>query len=404
MRVAVAWGQQQLELDVLDKNLVQPRRAPAAPSVPDPIQRMREILEHPLSYPALRRALTPEDHIVVVVDEHLPHLSGLLIPLLEHLRQADIRPDAITLLCLPPSTGQAWLDELPDDFQDVRIEVHQPGDRRKLAYLATTKQGRRIYLNRSAVEADQLVLLTRRSYDPLAGYAGAEAMLYPGLGDDAAIQEFAARLDYRSPGKKALPIQQEAQEVAWLVGAPFFVQVIEGSGSEIDSILAGPLESMREGQRLLDARWRVTVESRADVVIASVTGDPASHTIEDLARAFYSAARVVEPGGSIVLLTDAAPVLTRSFEIFRQHDDPGEALTVLRQEKPGDLAAGFMWASAAQQAKLYLLSHLPVELAEELFTVPLQNAQQARKLLTEHATCLILPDTHKTLAVIEKHS
>ena len=57
--------------------------------------------------------------------------------------------------------------------------------------------------------------------------------------------------------------------------------------------------------------------------------------------------------------------------------------------------------SAANQAKLYLLSGLANELAEELFTIPLQNAQQTRNLLTADATCLILPDAHKTLDVVE---
>ena len=42
-----------------------------------------------------------------------------------------------------------------------RFQVHDPADRKKLSYLATTRQGRRIYLNRSAVDADQLIVLSR---------------------------------------------------------------------------------------------------------------------------------------------------------------------------------------------------------------------------------------------------
>src|SRR5439155_13874239 len=141
-----------------------------------------------------------------------------------------------TLLCLPPSSGQAWLDDLPDAFQDVRIEVHQPGDRRKLAYLATTKQGQRIYLNRSAVDADQLVVLARRRYDPLVGYAGAETAIYPGLGEENAIFEHCSKLDQRAPGIEPWPLKQQAKEIAWLVGAPFYVQIIEGSGEAIENV------------------------------------------------------------------------------------------------------------------------------------------------------------------------
>ena len=76
------------------------------------------------------------------------------------------------------------------------------------------------------------------------------------------------------------------------------------------------------------------------------------------------------------------------------------ALQQLLEEKPADLTAGYQWATAANQARLYLLSGLSSEIAEELYTTPLQHAEQAQKLLTDSATCLLLPDAHRTLAVL----
>jgi nickel-dependent lactate racemase len=224
--------------------------------------------------------------------------------------------------------------------------------------------------------------------------------LYPGLSDQATIQDVSTHLHSQAMTNQPWPIQEEAKEISWLVGAPFFVQLIEGSADTIGAIMGGPLQSSEDGQRLLSERWRISVDRLADVVIATVTGDPARRTIDDLARAFFAASRVVAPGGSIVLLSDFTPVLGHGFEIFRQHDDPSLALRMLYQEKPHDLADGFMWVTAANRAKLYLLSGLSSDIAEELFTIPLQNAQQTQKLLTEQATCLLLPDAHKTLAMV----
>ena len=79
-----------------------------------------------------------------------------------------------------------------------------PADRRGLSYLATTRRGRRIYLNRTAVDADQLVLLTRRSYDCRMGYAGGEGALFPALSDEAARQEAARQALLRCPGRRTL--------------------------------------------------------------------------------------------------------------------------------------------------------------------------------------------------------
>src|ERR1043166_7783716 len=167
----IVWGRHTLNLDIA--NIISAARAPVAPDLADPAAAVRESLEHPHDYPALLLALTPDDHVAIVVDEGIPHLAWLLVPVLEHIKSAHVKPEAITLVCPPPSTGQPWLDELPDEFEDIQVEVHQPSDRKKLAYLATTKHERRVYLNRTSVDADQLVLLTRRGDDPLTGYSGA---------------------------------------------------------------------------------------------------------------------------------------------------------------------------------------------------------------------------------------
>lgn len=401
MGLTIAWGRQRAEIDLAAEQVIAVRRAAAAPNLADPAAAVRAALEQPLDYPALRRALTPDDHVTIFVDEQLPQLTRLLVPVLEHVRAAGVAAEAITLLCLPPSTGQAWVEELPDEFQDVRVEVHQPDDRRRLSYLATTKRGRRVYLNRSAVDADQLVLLTRRTYDPLLGYGGAEAALYPGLSDEATWQEVGARLEAKAPSHEPWPLRAEAGEIAWLLGAPFLLQVIEGSDDQIAHVVGGPIASGTEGERLLDQRWRVVAERAADVVIASLIGDSQRHDADRLARAACAGARVVRPGGAVVVLTEAAPTLGPSFAAFRRHEEPGPALKELLRDRPDDLPAGFLWASAAARARLYLLSGLPTDLVEEIYATPLEHVSQLRRLLSAETNCLYLPDAHKTLAVVE---
>jgi nickel-dependent lactate racemase len=387
------FGRQQVEVTFADEQLVAVRRRPPAPPLGDPAAAVREAVERPVGFPPLRRALTPDDHVTVVIDEKLPHLGRLLVPVLEHVTSTGVVPEAVTLLSAAPAADQSWLDDLPEEFEEVRVEVHDPKDRKNLAYVATTRAGRRLYLNRSAVDADQLVVLGRPDVEPLLRRGGA-GMLYPALSDEATREEIATeRLS-------APALRQQSAEVAWLLGAPFLVQVVEGAGDEVVAVAAGPVDTAEEGLRLYEARWGLAVADLADTVVATVGGDPRRHEFADLARALTHAARVVQPEGRIILLTEAAPRLGPGAEQLRHAEDPARALELIGKGQAPDRAAAMQWAAAAGRAQLYLLSGLPEATAEELFVTPMEHAGQLQRLVRGAGSYLLLEDADKALPTV----
>lgn len=400
MRLVLAWGTSEQEVEVREKNLIPLHRPALTPPLTDVAAGVRKALEEPLGFPPLCRALTPDDQIAIAVDESLPRPERFLIPLLEYLSQARIDPSAVTLLCLPPSTGQPWLEELPDAFQEMRVEIHEPGSRKLLSYLATTRKGRRIYLNRTAVDADQLIVLSRLTYDPLLGVTAGEGILFPGLADAETRSDLLRHLCLEVPGARPWPVRQEAAEVAWLLGAPFLIQVVPGPGEEVAHVLGGPVANSGAAEALLNQRWRVEVDRPADVVVATITGASQSRTLLDLGRAFQAAARIVKPRGKIILLTQDKPSLGPAADLMRGQEEPSQALRRLSREKPADLEAAFLWASAAEQAHLYLLSGLPGEIVEEMFATPLEEASQVQRLLSADLSFIILPEAHQTAAIL----
>ncbi len=347
----------------------------------DPAAAVRASLESPFRFPALRRALTPDDHVTVVVDEGLPSMGHLLPPVLEHIVSAGVHPEAIILLSPPSSSRQQWVEDLPDELQEAHLETHDPKNRQRLAYLATTAAGRRLYLNRSVVESEQVVVVGRRRYDPLLGQAGAEGDLYPTLSDEQTLEELQCSWNFAAPGQEPWPIRQEALEVGWLLGTPFFVQIIEGPGDSIAHIVSGVAEAGLEGQRLLESCWRQEVDQQADLVIATISGDPARTTFADLAAAVASAARVVRPGGRIVLLTRARPDLGPGQETLFQAGEPEEAQKLLERQPRPELLPALLWARSAAHARISLLSELPEETVENLYAAPLPDPAGAQRWL-----------------------
>jgi nickel-dependent lactate racemase len=392
--VEVPVGRSRWSLNVRDADRVALPERPHAP-VGDVRAAVAEALEHPVRFEAFRRALTPDDRIALVVDESLPHLADLIAGVLEYLASVGIPPSAVTAIS-PPGAAQQWVNDLPDPMADLQTEVHRPNDRQRLSYLAATKEGRRIYLNRTLVDADQSVILTARGYDPLLGRSGAEGALYPSLADADTVRSLVPRLSPQTPADGTWPLHAEAVEVAWLLGSPFYVQVIEGEGDEIEGIVAGLAESTAQGVERLDARWKSRVSERPDTVVVSLGGDPSRHDFAALARAAACGARVVQPGGNIVVLSEADADLGPATDVLRRSDEPPEAVRALFREKPSDAAAAVQWAWAAGQGTLYLASEIRPTTVEEMFATPLSGPKDVQRLLDLPGKCLIIPDGHKS--------
>lgn len=395
--IELAYGRSRQVLHVRRANWLRwqtQRKADAAPV--DAYTLICEALEKPLRFEPLRRALTPSDRVVVLVDERLPQLGELLRGLLEHLQSAGVAMSAVTLLVPASRSRQDWLEGLPDQFEEIQIEVHDPSDRRRVCYLASTQGGKRIYLNRTLIDADQLIVLAGRRFDPMTRYTGGESAIYPAFSDDTAQARLTESLSSRGVNKSAEALHRDACEVAWLLGSVFLVQVIESEGDQLHAIVAGMLDTGPDGIRALRACRIAKLPQPARCVVATISGDPDQHTFADMAAALSCAARVVEPDGHIALLTEADPHLPEAaVQILRTCEEPQEAIKLLKQRRPEGVAAALEWAYAASRAHLYIHSRLSDTLIEELFATPIEHARQVQRLLDADGTVVIIPDAHK---------
>lgn len=371
-------------------------RRPYAAPVATAAELVRAALEQPLDFEPLRRAVTPDDRVAVVLDPHLPEVANIVTEVLAHLGTAGIPPTAVTVIT-PPGTTTDWARDLPSEFAAVGRETHDPGNKARLAYLASTRAGRRLYLNRTLVEADFVIVICGRGFDPLNDYSGAEAAIFPALADTETRSALADELTTRPPGEAPGSVRAEAGEVMDLLGFLFLIQVIEGEGDQVQEVVAGPPASAAEGIRRLTSRWHCTVAELADTVVATISGDPARTRFFDLAQAAACARRVTPPGGRIAVLTTAAPDLGLGAELLRRTRKPALVRRLLAKHNPPDRAAALLWAYAASDRSLYLASGYPADVTEDLFATPLHSPDELQRLIDTGGRILVIPDAHKTL-------
>ena len=384
---------------------IDPRRIVAQHRGPPPCAgfagRIRAALATPLDFPSLVQVCVPGDRVVVALDRHTPCAAELIAEIWRMLDQRGVNAAGIQIL-QPAALDRVPLVDprnlLPEPIcREVQWTVHDPTDERRLTYMAATARGERIYMARELVDADVVLSVGTIAYDPVLGYRGTNSVFYPGLSNTEAV------IRSRGEGHSELgpdderPLRQTIDEIAWLLGTQFSIQVLPSAGGGAADVIAGAYDRVfRKGKQLLADSWRVLLPERADLVLAAVDADSAGHGWDQVGAALATARRLVAKGGKIVVLSEFEAEPEIGMEIIRRSQTPREALQPIRKQSPVDMIPATQFAMAADWARVYLMSKLPIGMVDELFMVPVENDRELGKLLANDDACVILESAQHT--------
>jgi nickel-dependent lactate racemase len=331
-------------------------------------------LESPFHFEPLRKALTPDDHLSIVLDDSLPNVAEILVAVLTQIRAAGVDMAAVTVIVADPKSSQTFVVQLPDDFEDITVETHDAKDEKRLAYVATTKAGRRVYLNRTLVESDFMVVISGTRPRTKTGLD----LIFPALSNEETLS--------------STIVEGESEEVAWLLGTPFFVNVIEGMGDTVARVVAGLTESLSEAKQQHQECWMQTLPRKVDLAVCPLAGNRIQFA--DWAHAARTAAKAVVPGGRVVVLA-AGGGTEGTLSSLSEYDTASAATKKL----PVGLARE--WAAVAAKYKLTLACNLDDDVVEGIFATPIHSATELQKLLNAAGSVAIFPDAHKCRVVIQ---
>ena len=300
MRVSVEFQDEQLELELPDEMPVGLWKGPAGVAGEAAVAAVRNALEHPLDFPPVRQAVVPGDRVAIALDSSLGAITPVLRVVVDLLHQSGVEPGDVTVVAAPANRA-SLADELP---RGIALELHDPTDQRRLAYLATTNEGRRIYLNRHITDADVVIPVGRLGYDPILGYRGPWNAIFPGLSDQVTRASYRQGMAGDAPGQLTpRPELDETFEVSWLLGAQFHLGLVPGRSGLAEALggLAEPLRDLAIGA--IDRLWSFRPPARAECVVAGI-GSPGVPTgIDELVEGLATASRLVTHGGKIVALS-----------------------------------------------------------------------------------------------------
>lgn len=351
-------------------------------------------LQHPTGLPQLHECIVPGDRVVIAVDPETPRLIEVLTEIWAQFQSADADLD-VTVLFPPDSSGNRWqtlIEELPVHFRNqAAVQVYNREDETQRRYLASSSDGRRIYLSHYLVDADLIVTVGIIGFDATMGVRGTNSILYPGFADQDAVEHARRAVCTEFAPEDTHAVRELADEVGWLLGTQFAVQLVPvPDGGMAEVFCGGPPDVMSAAQRRCTELWRLTVSEQSELAVISIPGETVC-SWQQLGLALESALRLVGDGGRIAVVADLPEQMSPQLEMLRRSSDPEGLLSHLKRELPEHALETMALIEAVLRTKVYLFCGLEPSVVEDLGMIPLSNEAELQRLIDTAESVNVLP-------------
>jgi nickel-dependent lactate racemase len=265
-----------------------------------------------------------------------------------------------------------------------------------------------VQVYRAAVEADWRIYVGNIEYHYFAGYTGGVKALLPGVCSLETIRANHSWMVHDSAAAGRIegnPVREDLEEAAQFVGTAFLLDVVLDGQKRVAKAVAGDVTlAHREGCRTVDQLYRVPLERRADIVLASAGGWPKDVNLYQAHKALENAAFAVRDGGSIILVAECQEGLGHAVmeEWLTCGDSPDELLRRIRERFVlGGHKAAAMAKIRKRVQQILLVSALEDETVRAMGWVPSRTAEQALGMalsaMGHDALLAVMPHAGSTL-------
>ena len=317
MKTRLAYGTTGLDITIPDSASVTVVEPAFVPAIPDQAAAVAESLARPIGSEPLGALVGPADTVAVVFsDITRPTPNALIVPaVLAELRAAGVPRDRITLFNSPGTHRPNTRDELAGMLGEEvvsRFRIVQNDARASGAHISvgTTRSGNEIRILREFTACSFKILTGFIEPHFFAGFSGGGKAVMPGLAHlDTVLRNHNARnIDDPNATWAVLdgnPVRAEVEEAAAFVRPDFLVNVALNRDKRVTRVFSGDVAAAyREGTEFVRRTAMVEVGAPFDIVVTSNSGWPLDLNLYQAVKGMSAAARVVRPGGSIVVAAE----------------------------------------------------------------------------------------------------
>lgn len=239
-----------------------------------------EALDNPIGTPALSERLSPDQQVLIIVDDNTrtTPVNRILPHVLDRIKKAGVPSEHIKFLVALGTHRPLKEEELnrklgSEICQKYLVYNHNWQDRNSLINIGRTPSGIDIWINQHLRESDFIIGIGHIVPHRVAGYSGGGKIIQPGVCGPITTGQTHWLSAYYSAGeilgRPDNPVRKEIEEVALRAGLKFILNVVQDKTGRVVGAFAGdPIKAHREGCKLAQRMYGVPIKEKADIVIA----------------------------------------------------------------------------------------------------------------------------------------
>ena len=398
----IPYGSEELEIKIesdVDIELIKPKDVKCSP---DCTKTLLGALENPINSEPFSKIISDKEKtIVIVVDDYTRKFPNTLIipPLLEILKKNGTPKEKITFLMACGTHKEPNKEHLKKMFTDTNGNNILEGYRliwsnihkSEFKKIGETNRGTPIEINTEYLNADIKILLTDLQFHYYAGFGGDRKSILPGVSSELAIERNHALLidpKARAGNLDGNPVHLDMQEIASKVGADFVINVITNLHGDIIDIKAGSInDAFLEAVKIYDSSYKVTLDSKADMLILSAGGYPKDINLYQALKGLEHCRAAVKENGVIFYLAECKEGV--GHQVFDEWMIKYNTLEKVSKQlqtkfKMGGHKVYYLLNAKKQTPHIYLLSKLPKdEVINKFFLNHLQNKEELENIINK---------------------
>lgn len=413
MNIDIRYGKDGVQkVDIPEKNLIgifAPRDVECG--TPDVV--LNEALDNPIGGEALDKFLEGgEDVVFIVNDGTRPTPTAKVLDVLS--KRMDLRKARYLV-----ATG-THRDMTEEEYNFVfgshyeelkdRIVVHD-AKKSECTYLGDSKNGTPMEVNKVAVDADRLVIITSVEPHYFAGYTGGRKSFLPGVASFKTVEtnhKLAMNIEAQSLVLEGNPVHEDMMDALEVVKGKkiFSIQMVLDRHQNIYKVAAGELNpAFAQAVEWANTVFIAPIPEKADVVI-SVAPYPMDVDLYQSQKALDNGKWALKEGGKIIMVSKCREGVGHPTFLTQlsSSKDPKVVLENLRSEYKLGYHKAAKMAEIAVWADIWAVTDLDDELISSANITPFPSVADAMKKAFDEnpdARVIILTDGSVTIPRLE---